>query len=107
MNKAKITITQPNGEETVQECDVAYGCCMTRIMGEEGPGISCMSYLTGEGIPLIYAAEPMAESMVKIIGNITEGNEELELLMLSIMHENIVRRMEQICPEKGEEYAGN
>lgn len=107
MSKVKIEITQPNGESMVQECDAAYGCCMTRVMGEEGPGISCMSYLTGEGIPVMHAAESMAASVVKVIEKLTVGNPDLEKFMLSAINENIIRRMEQICPEKGEEYAGN
>lgn len=107
MSKTKIEITQSNGESMVQECDAAYGCCMTRVMGEEGLGISCMSYLTGEGIPVMHAAESMAASIVKVIEKLTEGNPDLEKFMLSVINENIIRRMEQICPEKGEEYAGN
>lgn len=55
----------------------------------------------------MHAAEPMAASVVKVIEKLTEGNPDLEKFMLSVINENIIRRMEQICPGKGEEYAGN
>lgn len=107
MNKVKISITQPNGEETVRECDAAYGCCMTRTMGEKGPGISCLSYLTGGGIPLFSAAEPMAASVVNVVGKLTEGDSSLERAMLSIIQDNISRRLKELPPEEGEAHAGN
>lgn len=111
MNKAKISITSAEGTVKAMESDVLYGCAMNRTEKEDGTkGVSCQSFLVGgRDIPGIHMAEPMGASVSLIIERVAEGDTELELAMLEIVHDEIARRANELLQERkgGRRYAGN
>lgn len=102
MNRTKILITSTEGKTTEMESDVIYGCAMNRTEKEDGTkGVSCQSFLVGgRGIPVIHMAEPMGASVSLIIEQVAEGNTELELAMLEIVHEGIARRANELLQKR-------
>lgn len=106
MDKVKISIKQMKGKEIVQECDIAYGCCMTRTMGEKGSEVSCLSYLTGCRLPLDHILEPIADSIINVVGELAEGDSMKEMFILFIIKDKIRRRLE-FLHEEGGTHAGN
>lgn len=102
MNKAKISITSTEGTVTALETDVLYGCAINRTEKEDGTkGVSCQSFLVGgRGIPVICMAEPMGASVSLVIEQVAEGDTELELAMLKIVHDEIAHRANDLIRKK-------
>lgn len=109
MNKEKtrIQIYCADGDTDDVTCDAVYGCSMEE---DEKGGIHCKNFFTGR-INIMKVPVPIGSGICLVVEQMSQGDKNLESLLLRTVHNVIMRRLDSLASEikenGGSEYGGN